>query len=202
MGLKVIGVGLGRTGTHSLKLALELLLGGPCFHMAELVEHKDRMLSLWVSAYFNADPDWDLMFDGYVATVDWPAVALWRPLCEAYPDVPVLLSSRASDDVWWKSARDTIFSRGWSGEEYQPEYRDLLTLMWGANGIVPDDEVVSKAAYEQHLDDVRAAIAPGRLIEWQTGDGWEPLCRGLGLPVPAQEFPHVNSTEQYRARWT
>ncbi len=200
MSLRVIGVGLGRTGTNSLKVALEMLLGGPCFHMAELMAHRER-LPLWVAAYYEGDPDWEAIFEGYVATVDWPGAALWRPLCGAFPDVPVVLSSRTSADVWWTSATGTIFARGWTGEDYGPMDRELLTLMWGANGIVVDDEAASKAAYEQHLADVRATIAPDRLIDWQPGDGWGPLCRGLGLPVPALPFPHVNSTSEYQARW-
>src|SRR5436190_16050817 len=90
MALKVVGVGLGRTGTNSLKLALEQLLGGPCYHMFELIAHPQQV-PLWERALRGEKVDWDSLFAGYSATVDWPGCAFWRDLAAANPDAPVLL---------------------------------------------------------------------------------------------------------------
>ena len=110
MTLKVVGAGLGRTGTHSLQLALQTLLGGPCYHMVEVFDKPDH-IAMWQSAAEGTMPDWDVLFDGYVSGVDWPIGAYWRELADYYPDAPVLLSSRDADG-WWKSASNTIFIVG------------------------------------------------------------------------------------------
>src|SRR5438045_1899686 len=107
MALKVVGAGLGRTGTLSLKLALEKLLGGPCYHMAEVFEHMGHV-PIWHDAALGKPVDWDKLFDGYVATVDWPSGAFWKEIGAHYPESLIVLSSRDSEK-WWKSAKDTIF---------------------------------------------------------------------------------------------
>ena len=108
MTLRVVGAGLGRTGTHSLKLALEPLLGGPSYHMIEVFGHVEH-IPMWRDAALNKPVDWDTVFDGYVATVDWPGASVWEQIAAKYPDAIVLLSVRDSADAWWKSASNTIF---------------------------------------------------------------------------------------------
>jgi len=200
MGLKVVGVGFGRTGTNSLKLALEQLLGGRCHHMHEVFE-RPGLVPLWMEAAAGR-PDWDAIFEGDVATVDWPAAAFWRQLVDRYPDAMVLLSLRESPEAWWRSARLTIFE-GLSTPGMPPEVeawmatvRDLVR----SHGVDPDDEASAEAAYVRHAADVRATVPAERLVEWTTGDGWEPLCAALGVPVPAEPFPHVNTTAEFRGR--
>ena len=107
MALKVVGVGLGRTGTNSLKLALEELLGGPCYHMFELIAHPQQV-ALWELAVRGEEVDWNALFEGYAATVDWPGCAFWRDLITANPNAPVLLSTRDSPQTWWASMEQTI----------------------------------------------------------------------------------------------
>jgi hypothetical protein len=107
MGLRVIGAGLGRTGTNSLKLALEELLGGPCYHTFEVRERPDDP-DVWADAYAGRLPDWKAFFAEYRASVDWPAAPFWRELSEVFPDAIILLSVRDADG-WWKSASETIF---------------------------------------------------------------------------------------------
>ena len=107
MTIKVVGAGVGRTGTHSLKVALEQLLGGPCYHMFEVMGHPDH-IALWQAAADDEDPQWDRIFDGYAATVDWPAASFWREIADHYPDAKVLLSTRPTD-AWWASANQTIW---------------------------------------------------------------------------------------------
>src|SRR5689334_8523874 len=108
MPLRVIGAGLGRTGTMSLKAALEKLLGGKCYHMYEVFEHLETDVPMWHAAALGKPVDWDKMFDGYVAAVDWPAGAYWKEISAKYPDALILLSTRDSEK-WWDSANSTIF---------------------------------------------------------------------------------------------
>ena len=107
MALQVIGAGLGRTATNSLKLALERLLGAPCYHMLEVLAHPDHVAH-WHAAALGEQPDWDAVYDGFRAAVDWPTAAFWRELMAVYPDAIVLLSVR-DPESWWTSAHNTIF---------------------------------------------------------------------------------------------
>src|SRR5690349_5268057 len=102
MTVRVVGAGLGRTGTTSLKVALEDLLGGPCYHMLAVRERAGDP-DAWGDAYDGRLPDWRAFFDGYAAVVDWPAAPFWREISEAFPDAVILLSTRDADD-WWRSA--------------------------------------------------------------------------------------------------
>ena len=209
MTLRVVGAGLGRTGTLSLKMALEQLLGGPCYHMLEVFGHPDHVPT-WRAAVDGDLPDWDQLFEGYHSAVDWPVSAFWRDLMEAYPDAVVLLSTRPTDD-WWRSADATIFepfrdsSRLTGGDEEVPpqmlEWHQMAEAMLRKR-FTPDflDPDAAKAAFEQHNADVRATVPPERLLDWRTGDGWEPICEALGVPVPSEPFPHTNTTEEFRSR--
>jgi hypothetical protein len=201
MGLRVVGAGLGRTGTHSLQLALQQLLGGPCYHMIEVFGRPDD-IPVWHRAVNGDQPDWNAFLADYVATVDWPACAFWREIAEANPDAPVLLSSRDADG-WWKSASNTIFvvgARPATGDPQLDAQREMALDMF-RNTFTPDwlDEAEAKRAYEAHNAEVRASVPAERLIDWHPGDGWEPICEKLGLPVPSDPFPHVNTTDDFRA---
>ena len=202
MALKVIGAGLGRTGTNSLKLAIERLLGGPCYHMFEVVSNPHHV-PMWHAATREEMPDWSVLFDGFQAAVDWPVAAFWRELMTAFPDAIVLLSVRDTES-WWTSAHDTIFrffSNTADAPGATPELRAMLQDLFRTRFTL---EVENKAAcialFEAHNAEVRRSVPASRLVEWRPGDGWAPLCRALGLPVPAEPFPHVNTTEEIRAR--
>jgi hypothetical protein len=200
MTLRVVGAGLGRTGTHSQKLALEQLLGGPCYHMIETFGRPDD-IPVWHRAINGDLPDWDELFADYRAAVDWPVCAFWRELSGAYPDALILLSTRDVDS-WWKSASDTIFQIA-AGELSENEINarqqsmalDMLTKRFTPNWL---DEDAAKAAFLAHNEAVRSTIPTDRLVEWQPGDGWEPICNALGLPVPDEPYPHVNTTADFR----
>jgi hypothetical protein len=198
--LKLIGAGLGRTGTMSLKLALEELLGGRCYHMLEVRERPDDP-DVWGDAYEGRLPDWPTFFEGYEATVDWPAAPFWREMSVAFPEAPILLSVRDAD-TWWKSASNTIFI---ALETYfRPDAPDDGWTRMGrgmVHAFTPGwrDEATAKAAYLAYNDHVRATAPSDRLVEWTAGDGWGPICAALGLDVPDRPFPHVNTTEQTRA---
>jgi len=203
MGLRVVGAGLGRTGTHSLKLALEQLLGGPCYHMVEVLGRPEQR-DFWRNVAQGERVDWESFLAPYVATVDWPAAAFWRELSERWPEAVVLLSSRSDAAAWWKSANETIFAvlskPQAPGDEGGMDELDMITTMFSRTFTADwQDRDAAMAAYEAHNAEVRASVPAGRLIDWQPGDGWEPICRALGLPVPAEPFPHVNTTSEFRA---
>jgi hypothetical protein len=195
--LRVVGAGVGRTGTLSLKVALERLLGAPCYHMAE-VFGKPEHISLWLGATRGKLPDWHALMRGYAAAVDWPAAAFWPELADAFPEALVLLSVRDADS-WWRSANGTIFP----ATERAPSdaWRKMIDGMFASRftSAIRDREA-SIAAYERHNAQVRARVSAHRLLEWRAGDGWAPLCERLGLPVPAEPFPHTNTTAEFLAR--
>jgi hypothetical protein len=195
MSLKVIGAGLGRTGTHSLKIALEQLLGAPCYHMLEVLEHPDHV-PLWHAAMLDEPVDWDTVFDGYRATVDWPGGGVWQSIRERYPDALVLLSTRRSADEWWTSANSTIFPG--MDRVGDVQWKAMATAM--VHRLTPEfpDEAATKTAYERHNAAVRASVPADQLIDWQPQDGWGPLCEALAMPVPDESFPVTNTTAEFR----
>jgi Sulfotransferase domain len=198
MTLRVVGAGLGRTGTHSLKVALEQLLGGPCYHMTE-VFGRPADVGRWQAAFDGRPGPWDDIFDGYLATVDWPAAPFWEPISAAHPDAVILLSTRSSADAWYKSASETIFE---IIERPAPPEMEAWGRMATAMLLqfCPDvtDPAAAKAAYERHNANVRANAPAQRLVEWHPGDGWEPICAALDVAVPDVPFPHVNTTDEFR----
>jgi len=200
LGLRVVGAGLGRTGTHSLKLALERLLGAPCYHMLEVLGHPEHV-GRWRRALDGA-PAWDELFAGYAAAVDWPTAGFWRELMTAAPDAVVLLSVR-DPESWWTSASRTIFDATRRADPADPdmgEFTAMVTTML-TERFTPgwDDRDEAVAAYLRHNDEVRAAVPSTRLLEWRAGDGWAPICAALDVPVPDEAFPHVNTTAEFRA---
>jgi hypothetical protein len=204
MALQVVGAGLGRTGTNSVKVALEQLLGGPCYHMFELAR-RDRDTPVWRAAVRGEAVDWDALLGGYVATVDWPACAFWRELWDANPEANVLLSTRDSPQTWWESMQRTIVPTI-SGEVPPDEpatarRRAMVVEMMGER-FTPDwsDRDAAIAAYERHNEQVRQAVPAEHLIDWRPSDGWEPICAALELPVPVAAFPRENTTADFRAR--
>jgi hypothetical protein len=200
MGLQVVGAGLGRTGTLSLKQALEQLLGGPCYHMMEVFGKRDA-INTWHRAANGDHPDWDEFLAGYVATVDWPAAAFWEELADANPDAIVLLSTRDVDG-WWKSASNTIFAVRWDdappGSDMEAHSAMATSLF--QNTFTPhwQEEGPAKAAYLAHNERVRATVPADRLVEYHPGDGWGPLCDALGVPEPSEPYPHANTTAEFR----
>jgi hypothetical protein len=194
MGLRVVGAGLGRTGTMSLKLALERLLGAPCYHMAEVFAHPEH-IPLWHAAARGEPVDWPALFDGYAAAVDWPVGSFWPEVSAAFPDALILLSTRSAES-WWKSASTTIFptSAKAAGTAWHAMWLELA-----ARRFTPrlDDREAAVAAYERHNADVRARAPKARLLEWSAREGWAPLSRALGVAEPDEPFPHANSTEEF-----
>jgi hypothetical protein len=197
MELAVVGAGVGRTGTHSLKLALEQLLDAPCHHMVEVLGDPTQVPA-WIDAIDGRPVDWSAMLARYRAIVDWPGGSFWPELSAAYPDALVLLSVR-DPEGWYRSASNTIFL---TFDNMSPEVGSwmeaLLKLFRDRFSDRFDDPTAMMDAFVRHNDAVRAEVPADRLLEWSLGDGWEPICERLGLPVPAEPFPVTNTTDEFR----
>ena len=199
MTLRVIGAGLPRTGTASLRRALEQLLGGRCYHMSAIPGHPFDLGLGWEQALADETPNWDALFDGFVAAVDWPASMFWRELSAAYPDAPVLLSYRDAAETWLASVEATIlpYARMAQAPDWR-QSRGLAQLFARFAGTTDwDHREVLLAAHDRHYKTVRASVPAHRLIDWPTGAGWEPICTALGRPVPAEPFPWTNRREDW-----
>jgi hypothetical protein len=167
--------------------------------MYEVFDHLDHTAA-WRAALHGTLADWDELFAGYAAGVDVPVAAFWRELSAAYPDAIVLLSTRRTVQDWWRSVSSTIVPLGDSGRFDVPEFAGLRAMFDDLESMrvgCISDATEQMAFYARHNAAVRAETPPDRLVEWQPGDGWEPICRALGLDVPDQPFPHVNSTEAF-----
>jgi hypothetical protein len=199
MALRVVGAGLPRTATSSLNRALELLLGGRCYHMDEVFAHLDDV-PVWRAAIRGEPVDWRSFPPDCVAAVDWPASAFWRELAAAHSDALIVLSTRADARTWWESADETILSVARKGP--LPQYGDwsamFLELLEREIGDW-DDAEAAQAFYRRHNAAVRAEAPPGRLVDWRAEDGWEPLSAALGVPVPDEPFPHLNTREDWES---
>jgi hypothetical protein len=198
MPLEVVGAGVGRTGTNSLKVALEQLLGEPCHHMYEIFVDPSQ-IPLWTDAIEGRPVDWSTMPMGYGALVDWPGASFWPELTEANPDALVLLSVRDPED-WYKSASNTIFQVFDNAPPEMMPWIESMRQLLGerfSNNLGDPGEMMT--AFENHNDAVRRAIPAERLLEWSPGDGWDPICERLGLEVPDEPFPKTNDTNQWRA---
>ncbi len=198
MALTVIGAGLGRTGTMSLKHALEQLGLGRCCHMIELRDLPDRM-ALWDRVTQGQSVDWDEVFEGFGATVDWPACNYYRALADHYPQAKVILTVR-DPDAWFDSTQATIFN----GIEHVAAQTDKPAARVVKNTALKlfDGKMHDRGhcigVYRRHNEEVRRTIPPHRLLELDVAQGWQPLCAFLGVPVPTTDFPRANSTQEVR----
>ena len=202
MSLEIIGSGFGRTGTTSLKLALEHLGFGPCHHMEEIL-HNPSQVPHWQALTAGQTVDWNQVFAGYRSQVDWPGSHWWRELAAAFPQAKVIHSVRPAD-AWWKSFSSTInkLMAGYRDFPLPPHIRDMMQAAeegfirqtFGAQPISPETGI---AAFNQRTADVQAALPASRVLVFDVSEGWEPLCGFLGVPVPDEPFPRLNSTEQF-----
>lgn len=196
MTLQVIGTGFGRTGTDSMREALNMLGVGPCHHMLE-VNNNEEQKRLWRALVKGEVIGWDKIFAGYNACVDWPSAYYWRELIEVYPQAKVILTYRSAES-WWTSFEQTIV-RGIQAST-DPESLGLALIRDKIFGGRPGDRAHAIALYEENVAAVRATVPPSRLLVHNLGDGWEPLCKHLGVPVPAEPYPSRNSASEFQQR--
>jgi len=212
--MRLIGAGLPRTGTLTQKLAVEMLGLGPCYHWVDVLADL-RRVEQWQRALDGKEP-WEEIFAGFNSSVDWPGGYFYKELMESYPAAKVLLSVRAPE-AWERSFRETIWNMG-HGESLlrllssararvDPQWRDYLALVermfWGPEGTFAKGHATSGeliAEMERHNEEVMRVVPAERLLVWQVGEGWEPLCEFLEVKVPLQALPHVNDRETFMGR--
>ncbi len=196
MTLSVIGAGLGRTGTASLKVALEMLGLGKCHHMSEVFGSPEQV-DLWTKAAAGK-PDWPAIFKGYGAAVDFPTAAFWRELAAFYPEAKIILSLR-DPEKWFESTQETILSplaaKSMPQMPFAPVIKNIVWRFFD-DRIHDHDHMI--ATFNRHNAAVKREIAKDRLLVFDAKQGWEPLCAFLGKKVPAEPFPRVNSKEEMR----
>ncbi|WP_323801496.1 sulfotransferase family protein [Parasphingorhabdus sp.] len=205
MGLKVIGSGFGRTGTMSMKVALEQLGYLKTHHMEYVLKNADQR-AWWHDVATGGTPDWETIFDGYQASVDFPSASYYKELLTAFPDAKVVHTVRDADR-WYKSASETIYAMGqaspaWA-QKFIPFVRKNKEMVNGAvwNRVFHgrfEDEAYAKQVFRDYTKQVKADIPADRLLIFEVKDGWEPLCAFLGKEVPDTDFPHVNDSASFR----
>jgi Sulfotransferase domain len=208
MSLKVIGAGLGRTGTLSLKVALEELGFGKCYHMTEVLARPGDA-QVWDAAARGEPVDWETLFRGYRATVDWPGCDFYREFLKLYPEAKVILTVR-DPERWYDSARQTIYYAriaypGWL-TPFVPGVRHLLRmldrLIW--DGMFDgrfEDKAHAIGVFDRHNEEVKRAVPADRLLVFEVKEGWGPLCSFLAVPIPeGKPFPHLNDAEEFRSQ--
>lgn len=204
--MKIIGAGLGRTGTSSLKVALELLGFGPCYHMQEINQHPEH-IPTWLDAIDGKDIEWQTFLQPYQATLDWPACDHYAALMALYPDAKVLLSVR-DPKKWYESVHETIYTFNKTFPEWAravaPKLADQVEMtrqqVWQRkfnNGF--EDRAYAMEIFQQHNETVQQIVPEDRLLVYDVRQGWEPLCDFLEVPLPVDEpFPHVNDKAQFQ----
>ena len=199
MTLHVIGAGVGRTGTYSLKLALNQLGFGPCHHMEEVILNQVAQVPLWAAAV-NGNPDWEAIYKGYESAVDWPTAGFFRELSTVYPMAKFVLTVR-SRESWVDSFSQTIYKL-LAGRAHAP--KEMQALLDMSVGVISRtgfpaglDMAELTQAFAAHNDAVRAAIPADRLLVYEVKDGWAPLCAFLGASVPGEAFPRTNDRGEF-----
>ena len=196
MTLKIIGAGFGRTGTESMKLALELLGYTPCYHMLEVLKNPEAE-KYWRKAVVENSFNWDYVFQDYQAAVDWPSAYYWKELSEFYPEAKVILTIRPAED-WYESFSKTILEVIKKGNDPKALGKTLIAdqVFHGK----PDNRDFAIEMFEKNTQEVQAAIPKDRLLTYHVGSGWGPLCEFLGNDIPDQAYPRTNSTQEFVER--
>jgi Sulfotransferase domain len=206
--VKVIGAGFGRTGTMSLKAALEQLGANPCFHMIDIIRDPSN-LHYWKAAAEGEKVDWEEALDGWEASVDWPGCTFYKEHMETWPDAPVLLSVR-DPEAWYRSTSNSIHAAkemAMRGELTPPEENPpspevmqmINGLIWQGtfHGRFQEKDYALKV-YDDHIEDVKRSVPADKLVIYEIGQGWGPLADMLGVEAPDAPFPHLNDTESFR----
>lgn len=203
MTLKVVGAGFGRTGTMSLKTALEQLGFNKCYHMFE-VSLNDGHVELWRAIERGEAVDLKALFEGYQASVDWPSCNYWQQQLEFFPEAKVILSRR-DPERWYESVMNTIYPSTLAGlksddPEIKARVEMVFEVIWDGvfSGRMDDkDHVIG--IFEAHNQSVIDQVPADRLLVFEASQGWQPLCDFLEVPIPDAPYPKTNTTEDFLA---
>ena len=199
MAVQVIGAGVGRTGTYSLKLALNQLGLGPCHHMDEVLHNMPAQVPLWNDAVAD-NANWEAIYQGYESAVDWPTACFFRELLAEYPTAKFVLTTRNPEN-WADSFGGTIYKLLAGKDQAPPEMSEWLKM---ASGVITktgfpeglDRDGLIKA-FTAHCEAVKDTIPANQLLVYEVKDGWGPLCEFLGKPAPADPFPRTNDRAEF-----
>ena len=207
MTLKVIGAGFGRTGTLSLKEALEKLGFGPCHHMKEVMLNSEQAEYFYLAS-MGEKVDWNEVFKDYNSAVDWPAAAYYRELADKYPDAKIILGMRDADS-WYDSASTTIYQMS---QNFPKWIRFILprtdkifmmidkTVFGEPFSYRFEDRESTIQVFNDHVEEVKRVIPEEKLLMHSPKDGWEPLCEFLDVPIPEEPYPWVNDSKVFARR--
>lgn len=202
--LDVLGAGFGRTGTLSLRSALEAL-GFSCYHMLDVPRHQGHV-DAWAAAAIGESVSWQALLAGFDAAVDWPAAAFWQDIVRASPETRVILTIRDSAS-WYASFRHTILEK--LKGPAPPKGSPTRAIFDVAERVVlertfagrADDSAHAIEVFEAHNRQIITSVDASKLLVYRIADGWGPLCRFLRLPVPADPFPHLNRRSSFLQRF-
>lgn len=204
MSIQVIGAGVGRTGTYSLKLAINQLGFGPCHHMEAVLHHMPVQVPLW-SAAVDGHPDWRAIYDGFASAVDWPTAAFFRELIEVYPTARFVLTQR-DPERWADSFGATIYKLIAERDQGPPEMKAWLEMAADVIGKTGFPEGLDRdgliKAFVAHNDAVKTTIPASKLLVYEVKTGWHPLCKFLDAPLPDEAFPRTNDRAEFWDRVT
>ena len=201
--MKVFGAGFGRTGTMSLKFALEKLRIGPCYHMREVVSRPSH-IKLWYDISRGEHPNWNRLFSGFNSAVDFPVCLFYKQLINKFPDAKFILTLR-DFDTWYISTANTIYKvptilPDWFERVVYPIRMFIVmqvNLIWvGLFKNNFSDRESTKLVYYEHIESVKKIIPADKLLIYNVIEGWEPLCEFLNVDVPDIPFPKVNDTAE------
>ena len=199
MPLKIIGTGVGRTGTYSLKLALNELGLGPCHHMEVVLQNMPVQVPLWASA-LDKRPDWRAIYKGHASAVDWPTAGFFSELIAVYPDAKFIHTSR-SPKSWAQSFSETIYKLISARDKAPPEmaaWLDMSIRVIAKTGFPLGLDLAGlEKAFSDHDAAVKAAIPARQLLVYEVKDGWAPLCAFLGVPEVSMPFPRTNARVEF-----
>jgi hypothetical protein len=216
--MRVIGAGFGRTGTTSLKAALQKLGFGPSYTLSEVFRNP-KDVRVWEAASGPAgeEVDWEGFLAGYEVVVDWPACSFYEEIMEAFPGAPVILTVRDSA-AWYESTRSTIHElRRLTTGAFPVRVAFALAGLFvpGVAGVVRladrlvwegtfegrfEDRDYAMEVFERHNEAVGRRVPPERLLVFDVREGWAPLCDFLGVEAPEEPFPRLNEAREMRSR--
>jgi len=216
MALKIIGAGFGRTGTHSLKLALEELGFDRCYHMDNLIMETPEDVSYWMDARDGRPVNWDKLFDGFQSAVDIPTFLFYKELMQKYPEAKVILTVR-NPESWYKSFNDTIIHQSKPNVgrmlrtsvrlPFDKKLRQRLNLFKYVGGAIKrffpngfQDKEAAIKFFNEWNQGVIATVPKEKLLVYEVKEGWEPLCKFMNVPIPQKPFPHSNTTQEFNSR--
>jgi hypothetical protein len=213
MNVRVIATGLPRTGTSSLKAALQEIGYGPCQHMENLF-NTPRLVGLWIELFETGTTDFNALLEGFQSTSDFPGCLHYQKLMEVHPDAKIILNQR-DPEQWYESIVKTIYAVVPRTEEEKANLNEkakqspkfagmakglkfvddyLLSGFLGGNILDKDDAI---KRYLAHEAEVKAFVPADRLLELPLGAGWKPLCEFLDVPVPTSEYPFKNKRNDF-----